>query len=320
PGPPVSIDRPPAAPSPATIPPPELPESSMDLPRQPAPVAAAEETGELGDIDLVDALLQRTEPLAQRALRIIAQQTGWEDVRLVEGAQQEAAGAEAAQVEVALHDRRFGWLRSHLASAEALRPWAGWLARWLALERTLRDYQVLAYQDDLTGAWNRRYFEVFLTETLRRAGEQRRPVTVMVFDIDNFKLYNDKFGHQAGDVVLIETVRLLTSVIRRGDRVCRMGGDEFAVIFSDPEGPREAGSTHPSTPELIAARFQEQIRSMRFPKLGEEAPGPLTISAGLATYPWDGTTPQQLADCADRRALQSKRKGKNAITLGPSPE
>ena len=139
----------------------------------------------------------------------------------------------------------------------------------------------------------------------------------MVFDIDNFKQYNDAFGHDAGDVVLVETVRLLNSVIRRGDRVCRIGGDEFAVIFADLEGPREPGSSHPATPELIAARFQEQIHRMRFPKLGEEAPGPLSISAGLATYPWDGTTPDELLRCADHRALASKRKGKNAITLGP---
>ena len=95
----------------------------------------------------------------------------------------------------------------------------------------------------------------------------------MVFDIDDFKHYNDDFGHAAGDDVLAETVKLLNSVIRAGDRVFRIGGDEFVVVFADPEGPRELGSHHPRTVETIANRFQDQITRMKFPKLGLDAPG-----------------------------------------------
>jgi diguanylate cyclase (GGDEF)-like protein len=107
-------------------------------------------------------------------------------------------------------------------------------------------------------------------------------------------------------------------VIRESDRVCRIGGDEFAVIFADVEGPREFGSSHPDSVEQIARRFQEQICQMRFPKLGSEALGSLSISAGLATYPWDGLEPSALLSLADSRALESKRKGKNSITYGPA--
>jgi diguanylate cyclase (GGDEF)-like protein len=143
----------------------------------------------------------------------------------------------------------------------------------------------------------------------------------MVFDIDNFKSYNDNFGHEAGDEVLRETVLLLNSVIRQGDRVCRIGGDEFAVVFADPEGPRKpdlrGAGAMPESVEAIAKRFQDQICKMRFPKLGEQAPGPLSISAGLATFPWDGSDPVALLRHADQLALESKRRGKNAITLGP---
>ena len=110
----------------------------------------------------------------------------------------------------------------------------------------------MAYQDDLTGAWNRRFFDTFLRRSIETAAPQRRMVTVMVFDIDDFKQYNDRYGHDAGDEILVETVRLLNSVIRVGDRVCRIGGDEFAVIFADPEGPRRSGSNHPETVEGIA--------------------------------------------------------------------
>jgi diguanylate cyclase (GGDEF)-like protein len=314
---------PPTAPVVQPAPPPPAPEPPAPVappaksPERPPVAAASAPDLELGDVDLVDRLLHPGAGVLETALRIIVQQTGWSDVRLSAASDAEPSGSPAAQAEVAHESTQFGFLRTNLAPAAALDPWARWLARWLALERSYEHYRLMAYQDDLTNAWNRRFFDTFLTETLEQARQLRRPVTVMVFDIDNFKLYNDQFGHQAGDTVLIETVRLLKSVIRRGDRVCRMGGDEFAVIFADLEGPREAGSTHPATPEAIAKRFQDQICRMRFPKLGEEAPGNLSISAGLATFPWDGLTPQELADCADRRALQSKHRGKNAITLGP---
>jgi diguanylate cyclase (GGDEF)-like protein len=142
-------------------------------------------------------------------------------------------------------------------------------------------------------------------------------ITLMVFDIDDFKHYNDEYGHDVGDEVLRETVRLLKSVIRRGDRVFRIGGDEFVVVFSDPEGPREAGSTHPASVETIAKRFQAQLNKASFPKLGVEGPGPLSVSGGLACFPWDGTDAQTLLRIADQLSLQSKRKGKNLITFGP---
>ncbi len=212
---------------------------------------------------------------------------------------------------------RFGRLTGDEATADQLRPWADWLARWLALDRAFRDFRLMAFQDTLTGAWNRRFFDTFLRDSIAKAAPHRRPVTVMVFDIDDFKRYNDEFSHEAGDEILRETVRLLNSVIRKGDRVCRIGGDEFAVIFADHEAPRAPGSTHPETVEQIARRFQDQVCRTKFPKLGLEAPGTLSISGGLATYPWDGADPDQLRRHADQLALESKRKGKNVITFGP---
>ncbi len=267
----------------------------------------------LGDVDLVDRVLAHPGALRDLALRLIAQQTGWSDVRLLS----EDEASDPNQVKVESSEHCYGRLTCASATREQLSPWAEWLARWLSLDRSYNEFRRMAYQDDLTSAWNRRFFDSFLTVTLRQAAEVRQQISVMVFDIDDFKRYNDDYGHAAGDVVLAETVRLLTSVIRRGDRVCRIGGDEFAVIFADLGGPRALGSQHPSSPEQIARRFQDQICQMRFPKLGLEAPGNLSVSAGLATFPWDGMTPQQLLECADERALQSKRRGKNAMTIGP---
>jgi diguanylate cyclase (GGDEF)-like protein len=269
--------------------------------------------GPLGDTDLVEAIL--TEPCGLRdlALQLMIEQTGWSDLTLTDEA---PPGHSSASAEVRFGRRGFGAISSRQARARQLRPWAAWLARWLALDRGYRDFRTMAFQDELTGAWNRRFYEVFMKKIIRTAARQRRTLTVLVFDIDDFKRYNDEFGHDAGDEVLRETVRLLNSVIRAGDRVCRIGGDEFVVIFGDPEGPREPGSNPPETVEAIAGRFQDQVCQMKFPKLGLDAPGTLSVSGGLATYPWDGTDPENLLRHADQLALQSKHKGKNVITLG----
>lgn len=269
-----------------------------------------------GDSDLLEALMNAAEGVRELALTLIRQHTGWNDLRLTDP----ASGDDNAAAPVTYAGQSFGTLTSGKAAKADLFLWADWLGRWMAIDHAYRRYRDLAYRDELTDAMNRRYFNEFLAACIKDAARQRRPVTLMVLDIDDFKVYNDTFGHAAGDEILCETVRLLTSVIRKGDRVCRIGGDEFAVIFADREGPREAGSHPPENVEQIAQRFQDQICRMKFPKLGADAPATLSVSAGLATYPWDGNTPQSLLDHADQLALQSKRRGKNAITLGPGAQ
>ena len=261
-----------------------------------------------GDDALVE-LLMSGEPIEPTAVALLRERAD-DDVRYEPG--------EGAGVPVLLGDGSVaGRLVSAVLSDEDLAPHAAWLGAWLRLAHQHRELRQAAFTDTLTGAWNRRYFERFLSYALGHAREKRSALTLMVFDIDNFKVFNDRYGHLAGDSILIETVKLLRSVIRPSDRVCRIGGDEFAVIFHEPEGPRESTSKHPSSVFAIAKRFQKQICAHRFPKLLDEAPGTLTISAGLATYPWDGGDAESLLDRADQLALQSKQQGKNAITLGP---
>lgn len=195
-----------------------------------------------------------------------------------------------------------------------------WLASWIRLRDQHEQLKEAAFTDPLTGAHNRRYFDLFLASAIERARRDRQPVTLMLFDIDNFKAFNDHQGHEAGDRVLRETVRLLRSVIRPADKVCRIGGDEFVVIFHEPEGPRQPGSKPPSSVFQIARRFQEQVARQRFPTLGSQLPGSpqrLAVSGGLATFPWDGATPEALLRRADELLLESKRRGKNAILFGP---
>jgi diguanylate cyclase (GGDEF)-like protein len=231
---------------------------------------------------------------------------------------QPSAPDEGESVRVAHAGRTLGWLRAAGIDRSIVEREAATLAGWVMLAAQQDQLRRAAFTDELTGAFNRRYFNRFLAAALEQARSRRHPVALLVFDIDNFKTYNDRYSHSAGDEILSETVRLLTSVIRPTDRVCRVGGDEFAVIFHDPEGPRnpEAAPT-PQTIAQIAARFQKQICEHRFPKLLHEASGTLTISGGMATFPWDGATPEALLARADELAMQSKRQGKNSITFGP---
>jgi diguanylate cyclase (GGDEF)-like protein len=303
-----------AAPEPAAPPPLDPPEIEAIATPEP-PVEMPPSSAPVGDIDLAAAVLLPGR-LAEVALRAIRERLEDPTASFLPPEPMPDA-PDRIVVEVRDAEERLGWLASRHAPATALAAWAAWLAVWLRLDRRHRELERQAATDDLTGVGNRRGFETVLAETLAAARPKRRPVTLMVFDIDNFKTYNDQFGHEAGDEVLREVVQVLRSTIRRGDHVFRIGGDEFVVIFSDPGGPRSAGTTPPESVEQVVRRFQAQVFRMKLPQLGLDAPGTVTISAGLATYPWDGLDAQSLLRHADRLALQSKRSGKNQLTFGP---
>ncbi len=273
------------------------------------------------DATLIDSILNVTGDLREQAVRLATQLTGIPDLALVTDTDEPIDDATFTFADATCRGVKFGRLVAPRgANADDLNRAADWLAHWLALDRRIGQLWDMALHDDLTGAWNRRYFDRFLHNAIERAARSRQYVTVLAFDIDNFKAYNDQFGHDAGDDILRETVRLLQSVIRKEDVVARIGGDEFAVVFWDPQGPRQSDSSHPTDVKTAAHRFQAAIDAHRFPKLGDDAPGKLTISGGLATFPWDGRTPRELVRAADQAALESKRQGKNAITFGPGAD
>ncbi len=176
-------------------------------------------------------------------------------------------------------------------------------------------WQELAWRDDLSGLRNRRYFDATLDQLLETATARRGRLTVILFDIDDFKSYNDKYGHDTGDALIREVAILLTRCSREHDVVARYGGDEFAVILWDAEEPRVPGSQHPTEPIALAERFRQVIREHDFKCLGSHSPGPVTISGGLACLPWDGKTRAELMRAADEALLTAKRDGKNRIAL-----
>ena len=173
----------------------------------------------------------------------------------------------------------------------------------------------LAMTDHLTGVHNRRYFMREATKRLQIAAEKLVPATLMVYDIDNFKRYNDTYGHATGDEILREIARLMVQTTRQHDLVARIGGDEFAVLFCDFGPPRKPGSQPPRTAYDLATRFRTAVGSHTFRVLGPSAVGTLTISGGLATFPWNGNTMETLLRRADEALLTAKAKGKNNIYL-----
>lgn len=261
--------------------------------------------------DPIEAALTGGDSL-KAGLAELRRDLGTEAIEFIPG--EDAKGGEA----VKRGGRIFGALHAKGVEHTKLTRAAKSLASRMALAEQLGTLREAAFTDELTGAWNRRFFQRFLDRSIERARVSRQDLSLMIFDIDDFKTYNDRYGHAAGDEILVEVVKLLVTVIRPHDRVCRIGGDEFAVIFAD--GPREASSRHPASIETIARRFQKQICEHRFPKLGSDAMGTLTISAGLATFPWEAHDSASLIELADQLAMQSKRAGKNVITMGPGAD
>ncbi len=199
------------------------------------------------------------------------------------------------------------------ADAEKLRHYAGLAGQLLKASGAQRRWRELALTDELSGLPNRRAMLQFLSDVLLRAERERFRVTILLFDIDDFKRYNDTCGHDAGDEIIRVVGRLIKKQCREHDVVGRYGGDEFAVVFWDAEGPRVAGSRHPDDAMVLLRRFTEALSAQEVASLKPFGPCQLTVSGGLASFPWDGKTAEALLARADQALMQAKREGKNRI-------
>jgi len=203
------------------------------------------------------------------------------------------------------------------------------------IEMKIKHLERLATEDDLTGLKNRRYIWEFSRQIIEHARKENGRVTLLVFDIDDLKHYNDLYGHLAGDEVLKQAAVLMQRCCRGHDVVGRIGGDEFAVVFWDepPAKPfaaptkgaerRSARAAHPKEAIFIAKRFVRELEKSELSALGglgPEGKGVLTISGGLASFPRDGSTTQELFQQADKALLEAKRSGKNRIYLVGKPQ
>ena len=196
-------------------------------------------------------------------------------------------------------------------------------------EMKIKQLEKLATEDDLTGLKNRRYIWEFSRQIIDYARKEKGQVTLLIFDIDNFKHYNDVYGHSAGDKILKQAAVLMRRSCRSHDIVSRIGGDEFAVVFWDATRAktlkekserRSATAGHPKEAIFIAKRLIRELEKAELHLLGPEAKGVLAISGGLATFPRDGSTMQELFNKADKALLDAKRSGKNRIYLVGKPQ
>jgi GGDEF domain-containing protein len=204
-----------------------------------------------------------------------------------------------------------------------LASFAKLLSKITSLQDTHNRLQKLAITDELTGLYNGRYFRHYLNRIIEKARMLRFPVTLLLFDIDNFKRYNDQFGHGVGDEILKQTAAAMKRCVRDHDLIARISGDEFAVVFWEKEGPRQPREPNagqpgrpPQTPVEILERFRRLLATQSFHGLGPAGQGTLTISGGLAVYPYDAQSAADLIISADQALMfKAKQSGKNSIYL-----
>ncbi len=198
---------------------------------------------------------------------------------------------------------------SSLLSAEVTRPVLDEVARLYDRERVrnqelqelVRQLQALSVTDWLTGLKNHGYFFERLNEELDRALRHRRPLALLLADLDDFKQVNDARGHAAGDRVLQTVGEVMMDALRSADIVCRLGGEEFGILLPETDGPGAF---------LVAERIRESMANRAITGVGK-----VTISFGVAAVPEHAIERDELVESADRALYLAKREGKNRTRL-----
>lgn len=189
--------------------------------------------------------------------------------------------------------------------ARLAKPVADQLGRAVANLRLHETLRTRAVRDALTGLYNRRYMHDSLVRELQRCDAN---VGVIVADVDNFKRYNDTWGHPGGDALLQQLARMMQRVLREEDIVCRYGGEEFVIIVPD------------ATFDLVLATaelLREESRQLHVRHDGRFLGG-ITLSAGIAISPQHGSTIEELIASADRALYSAKTSGRDRV-VAPHP-
>jgi diguanylate cyclase (GGDEF)-like protein/putative nucleotidyltransferase with HDIG domain len=208
------------------------------------------------------------------------------------------------------------WQNHHLGSIGVLR-WDGeWdhtetqLLESIGLEIGVALFNAQRYgeaveaadRDAVTGLFNHRAISRRLDEALEHA-DAEHPLSVIMLDLNNFKWFNDTFGHPAGDAVLRRTAQLLTASCRQNDLCARYGGDEFVAILPAADG---------QAARRVAERLEERVRTEGFRRRGETEPIPMSITFGIATYPFDSASRNELVALADANLYAAKATQKES--------
>jgi diguanylate cyclase (GGDEF)-like protein len=162
----------------------------------------------------------------------------------------------------------------------------------------------LAVTDGLTGMYNYRFFKEYLYREIRRASRFHLFISLVMLDIDYFKNYNDAHGHLAGDEILKTLAQLMVANVRSIDVAARYGGEEFVLVL--PE-------TNKNAARVVAEKIKELVAQHPFPLASSQPDEQITVSMGIATYPENGSTVEEMIHCADRRLYRAKTGGRNRV-------
>jgi diguanylate cyclase (GGDEF)-like protein/PAS domain S-box-containing protein len=176
----------------------------------------------------------------------------------------------------------------------------------LKLRDALRE---LALRDTLTGLYNRRYMDDSMARELQRAERSGKPAALLMMDIDKFKFFNDKYGHEAGDFVLSAVARAILKHIRPSDIACRYGGEELVVLF--PECSLESARER-------AEALRQVVHSANVTHLGQTLPAP-SASIGIAGFPEHGKLLADVIRAADGALYEAKRQGRDRVCVAELP-
>jgi two-component system, cell cycle response regulator len=174
------------------------------------------------------------------------------------------------------------------------------------LERLNSLFRELAVKDGLTGLYNHRYAQQLLHEEVERHALHERPLSVLFVDLDHFKLYNDRHGHQKGDELLKLLAACLRNKSRSSDAVTRWGGEEFVVI---------APETDTAAAAVLANKMQQAVSELEIPERGSQPKGFVSISIGVATLGKHASGASGLITQADRALYKAKDAGRNTVCL-----
>ncbi|HXQ38175.1 MAG TPA: diguanylate cyclase, partial [Anaerolineales bacterium] len=172
----------------------------------------------------------------------------------------------------------------------------------LKLREALREQSI---RDPLTGLYNRRYMEEVLKQQLSRVTRHLHPLGIIMIDIDHFKIFNDTYGHAAGDALLRELARFLQSHIRSEDVACRYGGEEFILIM--PDASLE-------TARQRAEHLRQTAKGVHVHDAGQSLEG-ITLSLGVAVYPQHGRNREDVMRSADAALYRAKEEGRDKVIV-----
>lgn len=176
----------------------------------------------------------------------------------------------------------------------------------ISSKRAMQQLNKKAYTDKLTKLYNRNFLETYLENQIEATNLSKDNLSVIMMDIDHFKNVNDKYGHTAGDSVLVVFAQVILRCIRKTDLVARYGGEEFIAILP---------ATDTKTAVGIAERIRETIAIEPMPKLNDTVVPPITCSLGVATYPIHADTKNNIIKVADIALYKAKQGGRNRVEI-----